>query len=167
MDKNTSKPSCILIKKIKAVYKYFDKGDGRYKAEIHYIDGTRKKTNWSRYILGQHLGRELDPRLETVDHINRIKTDDRIENLRLISLSKHLSEDNPRRIDMWFECPICKIGFSKKRADVRYSAKKGRVGPFCNRKCAAIHRNNVRFKNKPQLPKVAKPPIEQYYLIKS
>lgn len=46
-----------------------------------------------RYIMEQHLGRDLLPD-EDVHHINEIKTDNRVENLEVISHSEHAKRHN-------------------------------------------------------------------------
>jgi hypothetical protein len=50
------------------------------------IDGKRQLQH--RYIMEQHLGRELHKN-EVVHHINENKHDNRLENLQLLSRSDH------------------------------------------------------------------------------
>ena len=44
-----------------------------------------------RHIMQEHIGRELD-RKEHVHHKNGNRLDNRIDNLELLSISKHMSE---------------------------------------------------------------------------
>ena len=59
---------------------------------VEYQNGYNKKGNVKQHrrIMEEHLGRKLKP-YEVVHHINGIKTDNRIENLQLMTASEHSS----------------------------------------------------------------------------
>lgn len=57
-----------------------------YKIMVHPVTG--KRITKHRYVLEQHLGRRLN-KWEHTHHINHIKTDNRIENLMILSNSEH------------------------------------------------------------------------------
>ena len=73
------------------VYGPYKRKDGR-SIVIHYDDvlGTTRTQSYPRYLMEQHLGRELES-WEQVDHINDDPTDNRIENLKLVEEVEHLS----------------------------------------------------------------------------
>lgn len=58
------------------------------------IDGRKVKEH--RYVMEQHIGRPLT-RGEEVHHLNRDKTDNRIENLQLMTATEHALLHNSRR----------------------------------------------------------------------
>ena len=112
------------------VKEYFHKRDKRWMVDL-YNQNTQHRITMTRarYMMTVHLGRALDPKLETVDHINGDKTDDRIENFQLLS-----SGDNSRKSKIGTGgknliseiCPTCNNEFKKPKN----STKK-----FCSKKC--------------------------------
>lgn len=101
-----------------------------------YPDGKRSTTLYSKYLMEKKLGRELVGD-ETVDHINNDKTDDRIENLQILSRSENSKKSAVYAETLQFICPICKREFTKTKRRVRHNQlKQGKSGPYCSKRCA-------------------------------
>lgn len=92
----------------------------------------RKTTSYSRYLMEVHLNRFLTAE-ETVDHINDIKTDDRIENLQILSLSENVKKSAKKSPITNLICENCKKGFERATRKVK---SKPKSLPFCSKNCA-------------------------------
>lgn len=133
------------------VSKIYIRKDGRRQVDA-YHDGKKTSTLYSRYLMEQELGRELTFD-ETVDHLNRDKADDRIENLRVVSRSQHSIDDSIRVRDVSVECVWCGYYFTILGNKVRQRLR-GKAGPFCSRSCSGKYGKSV------QINRVKMPPQE-------
>ena len=119
------------------IYGPYTRKDGRKHVIIIHDNGSRQTKSYPRLLMEQNLGRELTKE-ETVDHINNDFTDDRIENLQLLSLAENASKAMiGREAQMYqFQCSCCGKESVKPLRDVKHNRNKGKSGPFCSRQCA-------------------------------
>ena len=125
---------------IKVKGPYLNKPKGRMFVHVHYDNGKTRYTSYARYLMEQHLGRELET-YEEVDHINDDKTDDRIENLQILSPTENKRKSTGNITYITCICPACGVEFERNKRQIKSSQiRLGRAGPFCSRKCATPHR---------------------------
>lgn len=90
-----------------------------------------------RVLMENTVGRILESN-EVVHHINEDKSDNRIENLQLITRSHHTVLHMKKDSVITARCPVCSAEFSRKTH--RYNDKKRQATlglPCCSRSCAA------------------------------
>ena len=118
-------------------YGPYTRKDGRAHTIIVHPDGRKQTQSYPRFLMEQKLGRSLLPS-EHIDHVNNDPTDNRIENLQILS-----QRDNNRKAAalssrklITFTCPCCGKETTKYLNHVKGNSKKGRKGPYCSRSCA-------------------------------
>lgn len=108
----------------------------RRKHVIVYWSDKRKQTLSYPRLLWMAAGNELTNE-DTIDHINGDFTDDRLENLQVLSLAANVSKSSRKAEWIEFVCPFCGV-LAKQRANhSRHNRKQGKKGPFCSKSCAA------------------------------
>ena len=138
------------------VFGPYTRQDGRQIVIVRNDDNSCRTVSYPKYIMEQHVGRQLDPNSETVDHIDRNHSNNDINNLRIVPRSQH-SKDDTRRVKLVdFNCSMCGKKFPRSPRLVRDKSKKGRRGIFCGRKCAG------RYARKLQLGLIEKFPVQPY-----
>lgn len=119
------------------VYKQWHKKAGRWYAYL-YNPLTKERTTiaWAKYIMCLHLGRMLNPNLETVDHINNDKSDDRLNNLQLLTRLENTQKSAKGRTMVTLVCPKCGKEFTRERR-LTHLIKGGRPS-HCSRRCGSL-----------------------------
>lgn len=109
--------------------------DGR-KHVIHiYDDGTRRTQSYPRYLLEQHLQREL-LEIETVDHVDEDFTNDSIQNLQILSRGMNAEKSAPKAEYLELICKVCSASFLRRKAVHLYETQvRHKDGPFCSHQC--------------------------------
>lgn len=126
------------------VYGPYTRPDQRKHVIIIHDDGRRQTQSYPRFLIEQQ-GRKLLPD-ETVDHINNDFTDDRFENLQILSREENARKEMERqervRKMYHFVCPHCGTDSVKPLNHMLGNWKKNRGGPYCSRRCAGEASHN-------------------------
>lgn len=123
---------------------YVAHASGRQIILITFLDGSKKTKPYARYLVEQALGRELDPVMETVDHIDRDVTNNALPNFRILPKGQHIREDVPHAHCIEVVCPQCGEMFEAPLRKMQALAREGRAGPFCGRQCAGRYSSAVQ-----------------------
>lgn len=138
------------MKAIKKVYGPYYHSEGRSQVVVLYEDGTRKNKLLSRFRKELELGEDL-PTGYTVDHKDRVKTNDEVSNLKVIPKGEHSSEDAIRVEKKEIVCVLCGRTAEKKPNHLDGNAKQGKAGPFCGKRCAGRYGAMVQHGNMDRL----------------
>lgn len=100
-------------------------------------DKDRTTISYARYLMSVHLGRELS-KDEHVDHINNDRTDDRLENLQILTLAENSAKEAKRRgrILVEYECPVCKLIFTRRISNSNRIPCRKRSIICCTKRCS-------------------------------
>lgn len=130
----TQEQHCAIISYMRYLGPYLRPDGRKFMVSID-ENAKRSSTLYSRYLMEQHLGRKLDPNLETVDHINQDKTDDRIENLQILTRSEHAKKDARPLQLVDLVCLACSKKFKRSAGQEKHNRKQRKTGPFCSHRC--------------------------------
>lgn len=148
------------------VYGPYKRKDGRMHVCLY--DGTTRITvSYPKYIIEMHLGRKLLPN-ETVDHIDRDFTNNKIENLRVIDRVPHIKDDARRVRTVIATCVYCKDTFLRRASVMQHSANMEKAGPFCSSECTGLYGATVQNDESKRLPaQPGKPISEREYFFRT
>lgn len=118
---------------------------GRKIVIIKNDDGTSRTVSYPKYLMEKHLGRVLDPDLETVDHKDFDKHNNDISNLRIVPREEHSADDTRRVKHIKLKCSMCDKEFERSPRIIRDKAKKGVGGQFCSRQCAGRYSRKIQL----------------------
>jgi hypothetical protein len=98
-----------------------------------YSKEYRTTMPYPRYLMSVKLGRILGPG-EQVDHINNDRSDNRMENLQVVTPSENLMRRGTGERFEWITCGYCGREFTRSRRQLAKPAGKNAL--CCSRSCA-------------------------------
>jgi hypothetical protein len=125
----------------------YERKDGRKHVDLNNSkapNGDKNKTKTISYpkaIIESNINRRLTPN-ETVDHIDRNKSNNKKNNLQILERSTHCKLDALRIAVDEVICPECGSSFKPTRHQVYSDLNK--AGPFCSRICSGKYGSKIR-----------------------
>ena len=147
----------------KYIHGPYTRKDGRKHVCIVWQDGRKQTVSYPKFLVECDRGTPLKEN-ETVDHINRDFTDNRLENLRVVDRSIHGADDAKRIKSQSFVCSECSEVFilnGKQVHDAFHNRKQGKAGPFCSRSCAGKYGKAIQTGQKEKQDGVSI--VKEYY----
>lgn len=93
---------------------------------------NRTTISYAKYLYTSHYNVDVFEG-DHVDHINGDKTDDRLENLQVISGTYNRQKDHVHKEMIELECPVCNRKFLFKKPNLN-----SHPNPCCSRRCGGI-----------------------------
>lgn len=115
---------------------YTNTKSGRQTVTVHMKDGRKRFMSYPKFLVEIVLGRELDCKLETVDHIDHDFTNNSWDNMRLVDIHTHSSEDNIRVAVARIACVWCGTETHRRPKEIRRRLARDQAGPFCSKVCS-------------------------------
>jgi hypothetical protein len=130
---------------------------------ILYRDKKRKTISYPKWIMEQHLNRFLEDD-ETVDHIDRDVTNNKLSNLQILSRAEHARVDALRNVFNYQKliCFGCKQEFLASRKSIQNVISKNSAGPFCSRVCSGRYGASVQNNKQQKIASTVNIVTEKY-----
>ena len=104
---------------------------------------------FARWVMEQYIGRELSTD-EYVHHLNEDPSDNRLENLAIVSPKEHNRIHNPTRM-VTCVCGYCGKEFTRSQRTINKCKKRGYQGVFCSRICSILQWRQRRWREEHEL----------------
>ena len=134
--------------------------DGRHCVYYKFPNGKFKSAQYARYLMENYLQKYLDTD-ECVDHIDRDKTNDSLENLRVVPRRQSTMEDLKYVQAIAITCVYCGKQALKAARQLNHSAKQNKAGPFCSKSCVGKYGSSVQNEHIKPFPAQLEVPIEK------
>lgn len=140
--------------------------DGRQIVIVVDRNNKRRTVSYPKWLMEVHLGKQLDPDKDTIDHIDGDINNNDISNLQILPRAEHSRLDTRRSKPLKFNCAWCNEEFERLPSAIRDQSRKKKAGPFCSKKCAGKYSRMLQLKLIEKFPD--QPIVESvYYKLKN
>lgn len=121
--------------------------ENRLNVSLYNSNSNRTIISYARYLMCCYLGYILSSEYE-VDHINDDKTDDRIENLQVLTKDQNMLKEywryiNTKQVCYGFHCVYCNMQFILTEREVKMKLSANVELAFCSRSCSSSYHVSI------------------------